>query len=103
MEPEPLVMVGRIFLAAGLGLLIGLERERQQGNLLEWENHVVFQLATGAPAANLPDLQARVDQLHLLRDAVWGTLGAPGIEDPPDPDPAWRTSWSALTASTTTV
>ncbi len=28
MEPEPLVMVGRIFLAAGLGLLIGLERER---------------------------------------------------------------------------
>lgn len=37
---------------------IGLERERQQGGLLEWENHVVFQLATGAPAANLPLLSA---------------------------------------------
>lgn len=33
---------------------IGLERERQQGGLLEWENAVVFQLATGAPLANLP-------------------------------------------------
>ena len=33
---------------------IGMERERQQGSLLEWENAVVFQLATGAPLANLP-------------------------------------------------
>ena len=33
---------------------IGLERERQQSSLLEWENSVVFQLATGAPLANLP-------------------------------------------------
>lgn len=33
---------------------IGLERERQQGCLLEWENLVVFQLATGAPLENLP-------------------------------------------------
>lgn len=33
---------------------VGMERERQQGGLLEWENAVVFQLATGAPLANLP-------------------------------------------------
>ncbi len=37
---------------------IGLERERQQGGLLEWENAVVFQLATGAPLANLPLLSS---------------------------------------------
>jgi len=32
---------------------IGLERERQQGALLEWENSTVFQLATDTPIANL--------------------------------------------------
>lgn len=37
---------------------IGLERERQQGCLLEWENSVVFQLATGTPLANLPSLSS---------------------------------------------
>lgn len=37
---------------------IGLEREKQQGSLLEWENSVVFQLATGAPLENLPLLSA---------------------------------------------
>ena len=37
---------------------IGLERERQQGTLLEWENSIVFQLATGTPLENLPLLSA---------------------------------------------
>lgn len=37
---------------------IGLERERQQGCLLEWENAVVFQLATGTPLENLPLLSS---------------------------------------------
>src|SRR5690606_14927158 len=37
---------------------IGLERDRQQGRRLGWENPVVFQWATGAPAANLPLLSA---------------------------------------------
>lgn len=35
---------------------VGLERERQQSTLLEWENSIVFQLATGTPLPNLPML-----------------------------------------------
>ena len=36
------------------------------------------------------------DELRLLHDAVWGTLGAPTADDPPAPDADWRTSWPKL-------
>lgn len=94
-ELDP-VLVGRLGLALGLGLLVGAQRERAHGQVAGLRTFGIVGLFGGFTAALLPWGGAWLLAAGLLATLALMVVGAREAHRPGEPDPGQTTEFAAL-------